>query len=58
MTISEKPMMALSGVRSSWLIIARKSDLARLAPSASSFARFSSVSARMRSVTSKKMPSR
>jgi len=26
--ISEKPMMALSGVRSSWLIFARNSDLA------------------------------
>ena len=25
--ISEKPMMALSGVRSSWLILARNSDL-------------------------------
>ena len=32
--------------------------LGALATSASSFARFSSVSARMRSVTSKKMPSR
>ena len=29
-------MMALSGVRSSWLILARNSDLARLAISASS----------------------
>ena len=29
--ISEKPMMALSGVRSSWLILARNSALARLA---------------------------
>ena len=35
--ISEKPMMALSGVRSSWLILARNSDLARLASSARSF---------------------
>ena len=26
--ISEKPMMALSGVRSSWLILARNFDLA------------------------------
>ena len=32
----EKPMMALSGVRSSWLILARNSDLARLAASARS----------------------
>ncbi len=30
-------MMALSGVRSSWLILARNSDLARLAVSASAF---------------------
>ena len=35
--ISEKPMMALSGVRSSWLILARNSDLVRLASSARSF---------------------
>ena len=32
--ISAKPMMALSGVRSSWLMLARNSDLARLALSA------------------------
>src|SRR5579883_530685 len=32
----EKPMMALSGVRSSWLICARKSDLMRFARSAAS----------------------
>ena len=32
--ISEKPMMALSGVRNSWLILARNSDLERLASSA------------------------
>ena len=31
---SEKPRMALSGVRSSWLIVARNRDLARLASSA------------------------
>ena len=31
---SEKPRMALSGVRSSWLMVARKRDLARLASSA------------------------
>ena len=34
---SEKPMIALSGVRSSWLILARNSDLARLALSAEAF---------------------
>ncbi|MNT79813.1 hypothetical protein D3C72_2191920 [compost metagenome] len=35
--ISEKPRMALSGVRSSWLILARNSDFALLAASARSF---------------------
>ena len=30
---SEKPMMALSGVRSSWDMLARNSDLCRLAAS-------------------------
>ena len=43
---SEKPITALSGVRSSWLIAARKRDLALLAASAASLAR--SSSARMR----------
>ena len=37
------PMMALSGVRSSWLMLARKSDLARLAISACSLAARSSA---------------
>src|ERR1700682_2558192 len=32
--ISENPMMALSGVRSSWLMLARNFDLAALASSA------------------------
>ncbi len=35
--ISEKPMIALSGVRSSWLILARNFDLAWLASSARVF---------------------
>ena len=35
--ISEKPMMALSGVRSSWLMLARNFDLAWLASSARVF---------------------
>ena len=35
--ISEKPMMALSGVRSSWLILARNFDFAWLASSARVF---------------------
>ena len=34
---SAKPMIALSGVRSSWLILARNSDLARFALSACAF---------------------
>ncbi len=34
--ISAKPMMPFSGVRSSWLIVARNAVLARLAASASS----------------------
>ncbi len=42
---SEKPMMAFSGVRISWLILARKSDLARLARSARCLASVSSSSA-------------
>ena len=39
---SEKPITAFSGVRSSWLIVARKRDLAWFAASAASFARRSS----------------
>ena len=35
--ISEKPMMALSGVRNSWLILARNFDFAWLASSARVF---------------------
>ncbi len=35
--ISEKPMIALSGVRSSWLILARNFDLLWLASSARVF---------------------
>ena len=38
MTSRVKPMIALSGVRSSWLMLARKTLLARLASSASSLA--------------------
>ena len=38
-----KPRMALSGVRSSWLMLARKTLLARLAASAASLARCSST---------------
>ncbi len=46
-------MMALSGVRSSWLILARKLDLARLALSARSRAAISSRSCALRSVMSR-----
>ena len=38
-----KPRMALSGERSSWLMLERKSDFARLAFSAAALARFSST---------------
>ena len=58
--ISEKPITALSGVRSSWLILARNVDLARLASSAfwrsscasraSALIRYSWLSARLERV--------
>ncbi len=38
-----KPRMALSGLRSSWLMLERKSDLARLAFSATDLALSSST---------------
>src|SRR5215813_10640019 len=38
---SENPMIAFSGVRSSWLIFAKNSDLVRLAASAPTLARCS-----------------
>ena len=50
--ISAKPMMALSGVRSSWLTWARKVDLARLALSAASLALRRSPSIALRAVMS------
>ena len=55
-----KPRIAFSGVRSSWLMLDRKSDLARLAFSAAAMALSSSMlfscsvsSKRLRSVTSR-----
>src|SRR5438477_507589 len=48
----EKPMIAFSGVRVSWLILARNSVLLRLASSACSFAASKSRSAPLRSVMS------
>ena len=51
--ISENPMMAFSGVRNSWLMLARNSLLAWLAASACSFALRSSRSACLRSVISR-----
>ena len=45
-------------MRSSWLMTARNSDLARLALSACSLARLSAASNALRSVMSKMMPSR
>ncbi len=55
--ISEKPMMALRGVRNSWLMLARNWLLARLADSAASFVCWRAASARRRCVTSRKIPS-
>ena len=49
------PMMPFSGVRISWLAIARKRDLARLAASAWSRASASARSLSVRSVTSRPM---
>ena len=51
--ISENPMMALSGVRSSWLMVARKRLLATLARSASARASSSTCSWTLRSVMSR-----
>ena len=48
-----KPMMALSGVRSSWLMLARKLSLAWLARSSSTFCSCRSSSKRRRSVISR-----
>ena len=45
--------MAFMGVRISWLMLARKSDLVRLALSAAAFASCNSISTRLRSVTSR-----
>ena len=53
MKASEKPMTAFSGVRSSWLIVARKRDLALFAASAASRARSSSARARCSSLMSR-----
>ena len=47
------PMIAFMGVRISWLMLARKSDLVRLALSAAALACWSSASTRLRSVTSR-----
>ena len=49
-------MTALSGVRSSWLMLARKPLFAWLAVSAASFATCISRCARSRSSTSRRMP--
>ena len=49
----EKPMMAFSGVRSSWLMLARKSALAAAPASARSRASTSSRSSALRAVTSR-----
>jgi hypothetical protein len=46
------PMMAFIGVRSSWLMLARKALLARLADSAASLAVIRSASATLRALMS------
>ncbi|EDY15813.1 hypothetical protein CfE428DRAFT_6666 [Chthoniobacter flavus Ellin428] len=50
-------MIALSGVRNSWLMFARNWLFERLASSAASLARRSSSSARLRAVMSSTVPS-
>ena len=50
------PMTPFSGVRISWLMLARNSDLARVACSAASLASSSSASTRFRSPMSLSMP--
>ena len=50
------PITAFIGVRISWLMLARKSPLARLAASAASRAWRSSSAARLCSVTSRAEP--
>ena len=57
-TRSVMPIMAFMGVRISWLMLARKSLLARLADSADSFAAFSASSVCFLSVMSSEIPSR
>ena len=52
MTSSVMPMTAFSGVRISWLILARNELFARLAASAASFACCKCSSARFRSLMS------
>ena len=51
------PMMAFMGVRISWLMLARNSDLARSPASAAFLAAISAVSASLRAVMSRAMPS-
>ncbi len=56
--ISQLPRMPLSGVRSSWLTLARNWLLVRFAASAASFASWSACSTRARSDTSRSTISR
>ena len=55
-TSSVMPMMAFKGVRISWLMLARKALLARLAASAASLAIRNASAACLRSVMSREMP--
>jgi hypothetical protein len=52
MPIADRPITAFMGVRISWLILARNSDLAILASTAASVASLSACSRVIRSVTS------
>ena len=52
----EKPMMALSGVRISWLMLARKADLSLSDSSARSLASLSSLSSFLVGVTLRRKP--
>ena len=54
----EKPMIAFSGVRISWLILARKADFSRLDSSARSLAESSSSSIFFRSVMTREDPTK
>ena len=57
-SIPEKPTIALSGVRISWLMLARKADLSRLDSSARFLAEIKSFSMLFRSVMVSEEPTK